>query len=139
MGCPHDGPPFHPSAPFQEPRRLCGCSLTAQNPGTVFKEETSYTFHKSSSNTIMKQVIKTKGELSGNMSPARPWTLVKSAYGCKYGWPPTFRVTFISHFDKDMSALIDGTFQGMNDTSKASEIYYWIKERGRHRVTDTGW
>lgn len=72
-------------------------------------------------------------KLKESCVPSQASGTVESAHGCKHDWQPTLRVTFISHFDKDMGALIDGTFQRKNNTSEALEIYYWIKEGGRQQ------
>lgn len=93
-----------------------------------FKERTSYTFYRSSNYTILKRAVETK-----EMCPSQAPGTMESTYGCERGRQPTLRFTFISHFDKDMGALMDGTFQRKNNTSKALEIHYWVKGGGRQQ------
>lgn len=130
MGCPQDGPFFLPlfSSFSRTSTAVQLLSISTKLLELCFKEKTSYTFYKSSNYTILKRAVETK-----EMCPSQAPGTMESAYGCKHGWQPTLRVTFISHFDKDMGALMDGTFQRKNNTSMALEIHYWIKGGGRQQ------
>lgn len=120
----------HLSAPFREPRQLCGCHLPAQNSWKcALKRRLATHFTK----VVITQSWKGLLKLKESCVPSQASGTVESAHGCKHDWQPTLRVTFISRFDKDMGALIDGTFQRKNNTSEALEIYYWIKEGGRQQ------
>lgn len=119
---------FHLSAPFQEPRLLCGCYPPAPNSwNCALKRRRATHFIKVVITQSWKGLLKLK-----ECVPVRPWVLWRAPMAASMVGSP-HSVTFISHFDKDMGALMDGTFQRKNNTSKALEIHYWIKGGGRQQ------
>lgn len=112
---------FHLSAPFQEPRLLCGCYPPAPNSwNCALKRRRATHFIKVVITQSWKGLLKLKKRV-----PVRPCVLWRAPMAASMIGSP-HSVTFISHFDKDMGALMDGTFQRKDNTSKALEIHYWM-------------